>query len=106
MYAARGSAFDTYDIDLGAALARHAAIAYLNARTRSAQVRAMETRTTIGQAQGILMERFGIDADQAFAVLRRYSQHANQPLRDLAGQIVATRQLPPTVPDPVPPPDE
>lgn len=86
-------------------MARHATIAYLNARTRSAQVRAIETRTTIGQVQGILMERFGIDADQAFAVLRRYSQHANQPLRDVAIEIVATRQLPTEVANSIAPPD-
>ena len=35
---------------------------------------AMTTRTVIGQAQGILLEKLGIDADQAFAYLRRISE--------------------------------
>jgi AmiR/NasT family two-component response regulator len=30
----------------------------------------MENRTVIGQAKGILMERLGLDAEQAFTYLR------------------------------------
>ena len=55
---------------------------------------ALDGRKRIGQAQGILMERHGIDEDQAFAVLKRYSQDHNIKLRDLAEQLVATRSLP------------
>ncbi|WP_166375948.1 GAF and ANTAR domain-containing protein [Aeromicrobium phragmitis] len=49
---------------------------------------ALESRTLIGQAEGILMERFSIDAVTAFAVLRRASQHSNVKVRDLAEQLV------------------
>ncbi|WP_166367402.1 GAF and ANTAR domain-containing protein [Aeromicrobium camelliae] len=49
---------------------------------------ALETRTVIGQAEGMLMERFSIDAVTAFAVLRRASQQSNVKLRDLAEQLV------------------
>lgn len=94
LYAIRSSAFDADDIDLGASLSRHATIAYLHARRQTSLVRAIETRTTIGQAEGMLMKRFGIDVDQAFSVLRRYSQHSNQPLREVAREIVASRRLP------------
>ena len=55
---------------------------------------AVEARTLIGQAQGLLMERFAIDADQAFAVLRRYSQNNNVKLRIVADVLVTTRRLP------------
>ena len=99
LYAIRSSAFDADDIDLGASLSRHATIAYLNARRQTSLVRAIETRTTIGQAEGMLMERFGIDVDQAFSVLRRYSQHSNEPFREVAREIVASRRLPAGVPD-------
>jgi hypothetical protein len=51
-------------------------------------------RILIGQAQGLLMERFAIDADQAFAVLRRYSQDNNVKLRIVADELVTTRRLP------------
>jgi hypothetical protein len=40
------------------------------------------------------MERFAIDADQAFAVLRRYSQDNNVKLRIVADVLVTTRRLP------------
>jgi hypothetical protein len=55
---------------------------------------AVDARKLIGQAQGILMERFALDADQAFAVLRRCSQHLNIKLRDIAQQLINTRKLP------------
>ncbi len=42
------------------------------------------------------MERFDLDADQAFAVLRRYSQDLK--LRDIAQQLINTRKLPEATP--------
>lgn len=49
---------------------------------------ALETRTLIGRAEGVLMERFSIDGVTAFAVLRRASQQSNVKVRDLAEQLV------------------
>lgn len=43
----------------------------------------------IEQAKGMLMGLYGIDADTAFAVLRRWSSNSNVKLRDLAGGLVA-----------------
>jgi AmiR/NasT family two-component response regulator len=43
---------------------------------------------------GILMERFDLDPDQAFDVLRRYSQTHNRKLRDVAQDLIDTRHLP------------
>lgn len=51
--------------------------------------RALETRTIIGQAQGVLMARQGITAEDAFDILRRASQRTNRKLRDIATDIVA-----------------
>lgn len=50
--------------------------------------KALETRTIIGQAQGVLMARQGINGDQAFDILRRASQRTNRKLRDIAAEIV------------------
>jgi GAF domain-containing protein len=50
--------------------------------------KALETRTIIGQAQGVLMARQGIEADAAFDILRRASQRTNRKLRDIAAEIV------------------
>jgi hypothetical protein len=55
---------------------------------------AMTSRTIIGQAQGILMEKLSIDADQAFTYLRRVSQSENRKLIMICHEIVNTRRLP------------
>lgn len=52
---------------------------------------AIDGRTLIGQAQGILMERFGVSADQAFTVLQRHSQDTDTKLRDIAEELVLSR---------------
>jgi len=54
----------------------------------------MASRLVIGQAQGILMERLDLDAEQAFAYLARASQANNVKLRDVAEELVRTRELP------------
>jgi AmiR/NasT family two-component response regulator len=55
---------------------------------------AVDARKLVGQAMGILMERFDMNGDQAFAVLRRYSQDTNTKLRDVAQTLIDTRSLP------------
>ena len=48
---------------------------------------AINTRTTIGQAVGILMERYKLNDQRAFAFLTRLSQQRNVKLRMLAEQV-------------------
>ncbi|MQA33800.1 ANTAR domain-containing protein, partial [Modestobacter roseus] len=55
---------------------------------------AVERRTVIGQAQGILMERYKMTAADAFALLRGLSQQSNTKLFDLAQELAETGQLP------------
>jgi AmiR/NasT family two-component response regulator len=43
---------------------------------------------------GLLMERYQVDDDRAFAILRRYSQDNNTKLRDVAQLLIDTRSLP------------
>jgi GAF domain-containing protein len=50
---------------------------------------ALSSRKTIGQALGIVMERYGIDEDRAFAFLIRVSQDSNVKVREVAADIVA-----------------
>jgi hypothetical protein len=59
---------------------------------------ALKTREMIGQAQGILMERERITADQAFALLRDSSQHLNVKLREVAQTLIETGETPVTGP--------
>jgi GAF domain-containing protein len=94
-YCSRVREFDREDVAMAQVFAQHASVALVTARREEGLRVAIDSRHLIGQAQGILMERFALSADKAFAVLRRYSQDNNVKLRDLAEEIVSTRQLPP-----------
>ena len=97
MYSWRPDAFSVRgDRDEGLALGAHVAVALAAAQQVEGLNTALISRTVIGQAEGILMERFGINADQAFQVLRRVSSHSNTKLLRVAVELVETRQLPPT----------
>jgi len=50
---------------------------------------ALRTRTVIGQAMGIVMERYQLNDERAFAFLTRLSQHRNVKLRQVAEELVA-----------------
>jgi len=94
LYGTSEATFTPEDMALAALFARQGALALGYARSEEGLREALETRTVIGQAQGVLMERFEIDADRAFATLRRYSQHHNIKLKALCHQLVETRALP------------
>ena len=95
-YSRQPDAFDVDDQAVAHVLARHAAAALSTARKIENLWLAVDARKRIGQAQGILMERFELTADQAFAVLLRYSQDNNVKLREVADRLVETRELPPS----------
>jgi GAF domain-containing protein len=91
-------AFTEPDERLGDMLASQAAVALRNAQTFDEVLNVVEqlnealmSRDTIGQAKGILMARFGLDADAAFDLLRVTSQERNIKLRSLAADLVAGR---------------
>jgi transcriptional regulator with GAF, ATPase, and Fis domain len=93
LYAGRTDAFGPDDLMEAEAHAVQATVA-LAASIKEAQFnRALETRTVIGQATGMLIERFGLSPEQAFAVMRRVSQHHNVKLRALAEHLVETGVL-------------
>jgi AmiR/NasT family two-component response regulator len=49
---------------------------------------ALASRDLIGQAKGILMERFDLNAVTAFDLLRKLSQESNTKLVDVADRLV------------------
>jgi PAS domain-containing protein len=57
-------------------------------------VAAVASRDVIGQAKGILMERFQLPEERAFATLQRISQERQEKLRLIAEELVRTRVLP------------
>ena len=89
---------DADDRDLALVLAAHAATAIAGVQSRTAAelretqlLEALESRDVIGQAKGVLMERRGLSADEAFDVLRRTSQDLNVKLREVAETLVTRR---------------
>ncbi len=96
LYGKEASAFSEEDIADGLALAAHVGVALAAALEVQHLERALSGRTVIGQATGIVMERFDLDADRAFSVLSRMSQQKNVKIRDLAEQVVTTRTIPMT----------
>lgn len=96
LYGTEASAFTSEDIADGLALAAHVAVALAAAQEVEHLEHAMRGRTVIGQATGILMERFDLAPERAFSVLSRMSQQKNVKLRAIADEIVTTRKLPTT----------
>ncbi len=68
--------------------ATHAAIALGHAQEREHLNEGLQNRKAIGQAIGLLMERYEMNEDRAFAFLVRASSHANIKLRAVAQQLV------------------
>jgi GAF domain-containing protein len=94
VYSTEKDGFGDEDVLQGQTIAALAAVALARSINDQQLASALETRTTIGQAIGIVMERYQLDADHAFSVLRRISSQNNLKLRDLAAQVVATREVP------------
>jgi GAF domain-containing protein len=98
IYSTRPQAFSSAESEEAAtAVAGAVAVAVVNAdahdrlaeHARNMRV-AMESRAVIEQAKGVLMAQRGVDAEQAFDILRDASQRYNRKLRDIAAGIVAT----------------
>jgi GAF domain-containing protein len=94
LYSPLPHAFTEDDEAIAHILARHASVAVASARHEETMAQAVDARKLVGQAMGILMERFDVDADRAFAILKRYSQDTNTKLRDVAQHLIDTRKLP------------
>jgi GAF domain-containing protein len=94
LYAAAPGAFDEESAEIGQMFAAHAAVAVAGAAHEEHLRAAVGNRDLIGQAKGILMERYKLSADQAFGVLARVSQEANVKLADVARELTDTGAVP------------
>jgi hypothetical protein len=99
IYARESEVLDDRARDTALVLATHAslALAGVAARTKAELEaenlrRAIDSRDVIGQAKGILMQRRGIGAEEAFDLLRRTSQQLNVKLAELARTLAARHQ--------------
>lgn len=94
LYSLEPGSFDPDTRAEAVALAAHAAIALDSAQTEAHLRSGLVTRTIIGQAEGILMERLKLTADQAFALLRQLSHQRSVKLRYVAQTLVETGEYP------------
>ena len=90
LFAFEPNVFDSQSEAVGSVLAAHAAAAILASRQGEQLESALTSRDLIGQAKGIIMERFKVDAVRAFELLRELSQSSNTKLVDVARQVVET----------------
>ena len=80
--------------DVAEAFAHHASLALEAVTERDNLNRAVAARHRVGLAQGILMTRRQLTADQAFTLLKRQSQNTNVKLRTIAQTVIQTGDLP------------
>lgn len=84
-------AFGPEDEAVGSVLAAHAAAAIMASRQGEQLQSALSSRDLIGQAKGVIMERYNVDAVRAFELLRQLSQTENVKLVEIAKRVIETR---------------
>lgn len=92
LYSRTRDEFDEDAREEGLAIAAHVAIAVASSHKIRHLTAGLDTRTVIGQATGLLMERFDLDPARAFGVLARLSSQQNVKLRHLATDVVSNRR--------------
>ncbi|MDD7969071.1 ANTAR domain-containing protein [Actinomycetospora lemnae] len=84
LYGGRPHVFDANARLTAGLFGAQAAILLYGSQHATNLMRAVDSRDVIGQAKGILMERFDVDEDDAFQMLVRSSQDTNMKLVDVA----------------------
>jgi transcriptional regulator with GAF, ATPase, and Fis domain len=92
IYAEQPNAFGDESRTLGLIFAAHSSVAWNSARRDAQFQKALSSRDIIGQAKGMIMERYRVDAVQAFELLRKLSQDSNVALIKVAADLVADAQ--------------
>jgi hypothetical protein len=90
LYSVKPYVFVT-ELETAQLFASHAALALGYATVTDDYEAALASRKTIGQALGIVMERYQINEDKAFKFLVRISQHSNVKVREVAADIGSRR---------------
>ena len=88
LYSTSHAEIDSGSIGVAEHFAVHAGIALGRLRVEEQFRTAIGTRTTIGNAVGILMERYGLGQAEAFAYLVRRSSAENRKLRNIASDLL------------------
>lgn len=94
LYADPPHAFEVSHESTAMLIAAHSAIAMKGKHVETGLRTALSTRDLIGQAKGILMERYRINQAMAFDLLVMASQNNHRKLHDIAEELTATGELP------------
>jgi AmiR/NasT family two-component response regulator len=81
--------------DATAAVARLLSVTHASYERRAQLEHALESRITIEQAKGIVAERYGLDVDEAFQLIRRAARSNRMKLYDLVEAIRPGKETPP-----------
>jgi hypothetical protein len=90
LYSSRDGAFEDLGV-LEQLFAHQSAMALDYARQIDQLQEAVKSRQMIGQAVGLVMERYNLNEASAFAVLTRLSSERNLKLRLIAEEVLAER---------------
>lgn len=93
LYGDGPDAFGSESEQVGLLVAAHAAVAFADSQKISQLDEALISRQLIGQAEGILMERYKITSQQAFILLSRASSRSNIKLRDIAAHLASSGEV-------------
>jgi GAF domain-containing protein len=94
LYARRPAAFDATHAYAARIFAHYATTALAGAREAAELTEAIRTRHRVNLAQGVLMELHGLDAEGAFALMRRAAEEQQVKLGAVADQVLAGQSLP------------
>jgi transcriptional regulator with GAF, ATPase, and Fis domain len=89
LYSTSSNTIDPETESLAELFASHAALAMGRVRIGENLSAALASRTTIGMALGLVMEKYGMDRDRAFAYLTRIASSSELKLREVAEHLVA-----------------
>jgi hypothetical protein len=87
LYSATPNAYDENARTMAGLFGVQASLLLYGAETAAHLQRAVDSRDVIGQAKGILMERFKVDDEGAFQMLVKSSQDTNMKLTAVAGWL-------------------
>ena len=91
LYSAQPNPFDEHSRTVAGLFGVQAALLLYGADQAAHLQKAVDSRDLIGQAKGILMERFGMDDEGAFQMLVRTSQDTNLKLTAVARWLTTDR---------------
>jgi transcriptional regulator with GAF, ATPase, and Fis domain len=94
LYSRYPRVFTGAEVETARVIGAHASVILAYTRATRNLWQAIESRALIGQAQGMLMARYGLTEEAAFGLLRRYSQTLNVKLAAVAVELTRTGELP------------